>query len=322
MVKPNLAQIWEAILLLRKNLKSFEGTFNYVILSFQNDTIDIMLNRYSRDAAKYPSIVISHQPISQLNGLHSRFSPNGLTDVQLRKSGEFSSEQIAFLKLYLPYALLPVYAKNEKRTITISHFAQSLDGKIATNSGKSQWIGNKENLIHAHRMRALSDAILIGSNTLKTDNPALTVREVTGDDPIKVVIGSSNVLDFKKLLKNDARVLYITNCKVNKMDTIVETIDSKSDDGLISCQDILNSLFAKGIHSIYIEGGNKTSSLFLNECAIDIVQLHIAPLIMGSGIDNFSLPSINSIDESITFSKYFFTPIGDHIMFTGEVLRK
>ncbi len=318
----SIEQIWEAILLLKKKLISNEDPMVYAILSFQESETKVYINEYDASVADYPSIVIAEHVMKQLNGLHSRFSQKGLMEIELKKSGKFSSEQLSFIKLYLPYALLPNYAKKEKRAVVVSHFAQSLDGKIATHSGQSQWIGNKENLIHAHRMRALCDAILIGSNTLKKDNPSLTVREVTGENPVKIVVGSAEDGDFTSLVKNKAKVLYFTNKSNNKVASCVETIIGTSANGHISCEKILNALFAKGIHSIYIEGGNKTSSLFLKENSIDIVQLHIAPMILGSGIDNFSLPSINSIDESITFNKYFFTPIGNHIMFTGEVLQK
>ncbi len=321
-MNPSLTQIWEAILLLKKKLINFDDTFAHAILSFQNDEVEVFINEFTKKVVDYPSIVVADNAMRQLNGLHSRFCQKGLMELELVKSGKFSEAQLSFAKLYLPYALLPTYAKNQKRAITVSHFAQSLDGKIATSSGQSQWIGNKENLVHAHRMRALCDAILIGSNTLKRDNPSLTVREVPGDNPVKIVVGNAEDEDFDNLIKDKARVLHFTNQTTGNPGEAVETIVGTACDGFIRCDKILTALYSKGIHSIYIEGGNKTSSIFLNENAIDIVQLHIAPMILGSGINNFSLPSINSIDESISFSKYFFTPIGNHIMFTGEVLQK
>ena len=57
----------------------------------------------------------------------------------------------------------------KKKTLSISHFAQSVDGFIATKTKHSKWIGNQENLIHAHRLRAMVDAVIIGNNTLKDD---------------------------------------------------------------------------------------------------------------------------------------------------------
>ncbi|NER84083.1 MAG: RibD family protein [Leptolyngbya sp. SIO1D8] len=318
----SLNHIWTGIGKLRESLKSLSKPFEFAVLSFQDENIWVGINELDESVKSFPSVVISPYPMNNLNGLHTRFEPDSLTEVHLRKTGYITEEQISFLKQYIPYALLPLHANKEKRTITISHFAQSLDGKIATKEGNSKWIGNEENLIHAHRMRALCDAILIGSNTLIYDNPSLTVRNVAGKDPVKVVIGKSNELDFSKLLENDARVIYITNDKNNCQIGEVETIDTKTCQGVIDCDKILKALYSRGIYSLYIEGGSKTVSNFLINDSIDVVQLHIAPLIMGSGIVNFSLPEIKAINESISFKKFNFTPMGRHIMFTGEVSRQ
>ena len=318
----SLNHIWMGIEKLHKSLKSLSDPFEFAVLSFQDNKVLVCINELDASVKSFPSVVISPYAMENLNGLHTRFEPESLTEVHLRKTGYIASEHIDFLKQYIPYALLPLYASKEQRTITISHFAQSLDGKIATNEGNSKWIGNRENLIHAHRMRALCDAILIGSNTLIHDNPSLTVRNVTGNDPVKVVIGQSNELNFTKLLENNARVIYITNNKSNCQIGQVEIIDTQTSQGVIDCDKILKTLYSRGIYSLYIEGGSKTVSNFLVNNSIDVVQLHIAPLIMGSGIVNFSLPEIRAINESISFKKFNFTPMGKHIMFTGEVNRQ
>ena len=318
----NLDHIWTGIEKLHKSLKSHRGPFEFAIMSFQDNNVNVGVNELDESAKSFPSVVISPCVMKNLNGLHTRFEPESLTEVHLRKTGYITSEHIDFIKQYIPYALLPLYANKEQRTITISHFAQSLDGKIATNVGNSKWIGNQENLIHAHRMRALCDAILIGSNTLIHDNPSLTVRNVSGNDPVKVVVGKSNELNFTKLLENNARVIYITNDKSNCQIGDVETIDAHACEGVIGCDKILKTLYKRGIYSLYIEGGSKTASNFLINNSIDVVQLHIAPLIMGSGIVNFNLPEIKAINESISFKKFNFIPMGSHIMFTGEVNRQ
>lgn len=321
-MKPlNLDLIWTGIAKLHQSLKLLTTPFEFAVLSFQEKDVDVYVNAPAKSIKSSPSIVVSQQVMENLNGLHTRFEPDSLTEVHLRKTGYMTDEHIGFVKQYIPYALLPLYASKEQRTITISHFAQSLDGKIATNEGNSKWIGNKENLIHAHRMRALCDAILIGSNTLIHDNPSLTVRNVPGNDPVKVVIGQSSELNFTKLLENNARVIYITNDRNNCRTGRVETIGAPEIHGMLDCDKILKKLYKQGIHSLYIEGGSKTASNFLINNSIDVVQLHIAPLIMGSGIVNFSLPEIKAINESISFKKFNFTPVGRHIMFTGEVNR-
>ena len=89
----------------------------------------------------------------------------------------------------------PSHARRAQRSFTVSHFAQSLDGRVATDFGDSRQIGCAENLVHAHRMRALCDGILIGATTLRVDRPALNVRYAEGPDPARIVVGS--VLDVE-----------------------------------------------------------------------------------------------------------------------------
>src|SRR5215470_11184576 len=85
--------------------------------------------------------------------------------------------------LYMPLCVGP-----GRETLTIAHLAQSLDGRIATVSGRSQFITGKEDLLHAHRLRALCDAVLVGRRTVAEDDPQLTTRLCPGPSPVRVVI--------------------------------------------------------------------------------------------------------------------------------------
>ena len=228
------------------------------------------------------------------------------------------SKKLEFIQLYLPYCLIPLQSAKLKRCMTLLHFAQTLDGKIATNNGHSKWIGNQENLVHSHRLRALFDGILIGSHTLKTDKPRLTVRLVDGEDPIKVVIGDVHN-EFGSLLENNGRVILITSEDVPD-DGGIETICISENGDHIDTATILKELYKKEIHSLFIEGGAYTASAFLSNQSIDTIQLFISPKLLGSGISCFSLPEIKSIDDSILFSSPSFVPMGDGILFSGNVI--
>lgn len=224
-----------------------------------------------------------------------------------------------FINAYLPYCFLSLRARQMQRAVAISHFAQTLDGKIATLSGDSKWIGNQENLTHAHRMRALTDSILIGANTLNYDQPALTVRLVEGKNPQRIVICSSDA-DFSSLQKQcKDDVIIVGTCEDPQIPQTEFFAFKANANGRVDCHELLRFLFKRGIYSVYIEGGATTTSGFVEERATDIVQLHISPLIFGSGINSFSLPQIAQVEEAIHFDSFFFRPMGDTFMFVGAM---
>lgn len=220
------------------------------------------------------------------------------------------------LSLYLPYALLPYWAKKERRCFSITHFAQTLDGRIASVSGDSKWIGNEENLIHAHKMRALCDTILVGSNTLNIDNPRLSVRLVEGNDPIKVVLGGEDLVLSEYHAMVDGTILFCQNHYESPHD--IEKIRLPQKQDVYPAQDVLEELYSRGHLSVYIEGGSFTSSCFLQARAVDQVQIHITPKILGSGTSGFSFDGINSVNEAIEFQNGRFEQMGGHMMFVGQ----
>src|SRR5258708_4320073 len=76
----------------------------------------------------------------------------------------------------------------EGTSFVLGRVAQSLDGYIATRDGESVWISGPDDLRHTHRLRALSDAVLVGARTIRADNPRLTTRLVDGPSPVRVVL--------------------------------------------------------------------------------------------------------------------------------------
>ncbi|UCE66900.1 MAG: bifunctional diaminohydroxyphosphoribosylaminopyrimidine deaminase/5-amino-6-(5-phosphoribosylamino)uracil reductase RibD, partial [Candidatus Zixiibacteriota bacterium] len=83
-------------------------------------------------------------------------------------------------------------------------FAQSIDGRIATQTGHSRWISSPQSLKFAHKLRAVNDAVLVGANTLERDDPLLTTRLVKGANPVRIVLTKSGKLNFKRRLFNDS----------------------------------------------------------------------------------------------------------------------
>ena len=225
----------------------------------------------------------------------------------------------AMIELYVPYCLAPAHARAMGRAFAVSHFAQSLDGRVATTGGDARWIGCDENLLHAHRMRALCDAILIGSRTLRRDRPSLTVRHAEGDDPVRVVLGDAG--DVGCLEQAGSGAILVVGCRdgAARASDQVEHVVLPGTDGRISTRAVLEALYRRDIRSVYIEGGAITTSRFLAEGTIDVLQLHISPMIIGPGVSAFTCPPIDSVAESVRFGPHVYRSVGDGMMFVGRV---
>lgn len=240
-----------------------------------------------------------------------------LYSIQIEHATSLTHEEQELLRSYLAYCLLPQVAHQKKRAIAVSHFAQSLDGKIATNSGDSKWIGSPENLLHAHRMRALCDGIMIGTRTLANDQPSLTVRHVHGQNPRRIVI-SSSARDFSSLTDSCGDPVLVLGTGPESSGQHLNYRSLPAQNGHISCKEILEYLYQENILSVYVEGGAETTSNFLRDGMLDVMQLHLSPQIFGSGISGISLPSIDEVREAVRFEHFTFLPVGDSYMFVGQ----
>lgn len=313
-----LEDYWRGLLLLAKRVRESSEPIDFCFVNFAADP-EVHINRRPVPNVNARLVLAIINPQATIEHPQATVFYWERSVMVLDYEYEIEEEVIDFLGTYMPYCFLPILARQQHRAIAIAHFAQSLDGKIATLEGDSKWIGNEENLVHAHRMRALCDSILIGSRTLNADHPALTVRLVEGDNPHKVVLCSSES-DFGSLLAdNSSPVLVIGTGPDPCVDHASYAQLAAGEDGQIAGIDILQHLYTLGLHTVYVEGGSATTSHFLQERAIDILQLHIAPLIFGSGLESFTLPGISSVDQAIQFDQFYYKPIGDTFMFVGEI---
>ncbi|MBS1515710.1 MAG: bifunctional diaminohydroxyphosphoribosylaminopyrimidine deaminase/5-amino-6-(5-phosphoribosylamino)uracil reductase RibD [Bacteroidetes bacterium] len=183
------------------------------------------------------------------------------------------------------------YVTEERPYVTLK-IAQSIDGAIALNNGKSKYITNKTSREFVHRMRSEYDAVLIGKNTAKMDNPDLNVREVEGRNPLRIVIDKNLKLpkDLKIFCDNDKDKTYvITNDKEGEN---LIRIKNK-----ISSKKILKKLYEMKINSIIVEGGAHLFSQFLEDELFDDVYFFIAPKIIGTGLSPFNNFKIKSLDK-------------------------
>ncbi len=304
--------LWQLFLDIKQKVQSYPN----VIHSVGTDGQDVFINSDKENDSANGFVVCF-----DVNTFNKKIEPTFLLTAngKLEKlNGNTDHLDFHSLQLYLPFCLASVIKKDQEFPLILSHFAQSLDGYIAATNGQSQWIGNEENLIHSHRIRALCDAVIIGNNTLLNDKPKLNVRRVKGNDPIRVVIGNKNHCTQSLTGSSIGQIIRFSSDNIIKDSSVdVVKIDCK-EQNYIPTSSILKTLYQKGVRSVLIEGGSTTSSLFIKEGNTDIVQYHIAPILLGSGIPNYNHShTITSIDEGLHFEHYHFNLMGDQIMFTG-----
>ncbi|MFB9076183.1 RibD family protein [Flavobacterium procerum] len=218
-------------------------------------------------------------------------------------------------KLYLGYILVN---KDAEKPFTCVHVAQTIDGKIATVSGKSKWIGNPENLIHNHRIRALVDAILVGGNTFRIDRPKLNVRLVKGHNPVKVLIANST-LELDDLVAGKTLLFSNKKLSYDHIPSDVEIVNINDDADSICVKSMLKVLKQKGIHSVLIEGGALTIRKFIEKKMLSRIEFHIAPMLFGSGKNGIALDDIEDLDEAILLNNPEYYTMGNAMMIVSNL---
>ena len=205
--------------------------------------------------------------------------------------------------------LVPILRKNKK--LVIAQIGQSIDGKIALNNGNSHYINNPKSIIYLHCLRSISDAIIVGSNTIKKDDPLLTTRKIKGTNPKRIIIDGSLSLNNKYKIFNDGNENIIftksnKNIKLNNS-TIIRLKEKNFTKNLITQ---IKKLKYK---NILVEGGSKTISELINNKYIDILQFMIAPILIGSGINSLNLKEISNLNKAIR-PKHNFNELENEII--------
>jgi riboflavin-specific deaminase-like protein len=194
------------------------------------------------------------------------------------------------------------------RSRVIGQLGQSLDGRIATVTGRSRFINGDDGITHLHRIRAVSDAVIVGAGTAATDNPRLTVRRTPGRNPVRVVIDRHRRVPDSHFLFTDGEAptlhLVAGSYERQKHTSIppgVTEVPCLGDPDAETPTDparILEVLADFGLRKVFVEGGGVTVSSFLSAGLLDRLHVLVAPMIIGSGRPAFSLPEIDFLDDA------------------------
>lgn len=228
-----------------------------------------------------------------------------------------------------------------KQPFVIAKSASSLDGRIATRSGHSQWITGPEARIRGHELRQQVDAILIGANTVLSDNPALTVRlpeqqieassirhprpvildtqgrvplntQLLGNAalPTRSIVATSNLMDTSHRHELESRGIEVITLPLNEHGI---GIDPES---------LLNALGQRGIQSVLLEGGAALHGSFRDARLIDEIWAFIAPTVIGGADAHPSYTGTGShkLDDATQLHHVQVETLGRDVLLRGLVV--
>jgi diaminohydroxyphosphoribosylaminopyrimidine deaminase/5-amino-6-(5-phosphoribosylamino)uracil reductase len=188
------------------------------------------------------------------------------------------------------------YIKINMPFVTVK-IAQTLDGKISEIKGEQSWVTGKESVNLVHKWRSEYDSVLVGAGTVLIDNPQLTVRDVDGRNPYRIILdGKLKISPELKVfnLENPEKTIIVTT-KIAKKKKIrefenmgIRVISINTTNDRIYLKNILTEIVKIGISSVLVEGGSHIFSQFISENIFDELKIFISPKFFIKG-----LPAVN-----------------------------
>jgi diaminohydroxyphosphoribosylaminopyrimidine deaminase/5-amino-6-(5-phosphoribosylamino)uracil reductase len=160
------------------------------------------------------------------------------------------------------------FAVEHGRPFVTWKFATTLDGRSAAADGTSRWVSSRAARLDTHRLRALCDVMLVGSNTIAVDDPQLTVRDEhdrplpRDRQPLRVVMGERDLPGNHRVFDDHAETLHL------------RTRDPET---------ALKTLFARDRQHVFLEGGPTLAAAFLRAGLVDEIVAYVAPMLLGAG---------------------------------------
>lgn len=280
------------------------------------------------------SKMLSKLPLSRVVVAHQDPNPkvNGEGLAELRNAG--ISVDVGVLKEEAE-ALNEFFIHHQMfgRPFVTLKIAQTADGFLSAPDGDSKWISGKESRKLVHKWRSMYDAVMVGRTTAIADNPSLTVRDVTGRQPKRIVIDGPYELPKELNLFSDKfeeKTIVLTwNKKASATDADSmlklmqhnyfrgEVIQIAKKGGHINLQHAFKELGQRGITSILVEGGQQLSSALLREGLVDKLELFITPKLLGGGTRSLLNLGINQMRDICELKDVHWEKIGDDILLTG-----
>lgn len=209
--------------------------------------------------------------------------------------------------------------------------AQSLDGRIASSTGHSQWISCDASLRFAHRLRSTHDGLMVGIGTIVQDDPQLTVRLTKGANPSRIIVDSKLKIPIeakvftngdpqKTIVATTKRIDDAKVARVESMGAKILVID-EDEEGHVDLRELLHKLGEMQICSVLVEGGARLLTSFLRARLVDKFVIAIAPKIIGKGIEAVGNLGIEDVSKAIKFSEVKTRKVGTDFIFEGWIAK-
>ena len=217
--------------------------------------------------------------------------------------------------------------------LVIAKYAMSLDGKIATHTGSSQWITGEDARARVHELRSTVDAIITGAGTLSQDDPQLTARDAQGRpldrQPLRVIADSHGRAPTNaRVFHEPGRVLVATAsddaCRpFREIGENVSTASFPGEGGRVDLPALLRHLGQEGALQVMTEAGEALLGAFFDEGLVDQVEIYIAPLVIGGRDAQGPVggSGVSDVGDARRFQTMSFERVGADIVARGVLHR-
>jgi len=213
------------------------------------------------------------------------------------------------------------FIQTHKPFVTLK-LAATLDGKIAAADGSSRWITGEESRFQVHRLRSWNDAVMVGIGTVKADNPSLSVRDVEGKDPLRIVIDPhlETPPDYT-IVGHNTVFCSLESASAESEKTLrkhgADVWRFAPQDDRIPLESVMNMLSNKGVTSVLCEGGSSLASGLLREHIADKLVYLLAPVLVGKGTAALADFGIVTMSDALCLSGVTYERFGKDMAITG-----
>lgn len=223
------------------------------------------------------------------------------------------------------------FAARHGRPHVVLKSAMTLDGRIATRTGESQWITGEAARAYGHRLRDRADAIVVGMGTVRADDPLLTSRVPRGRNPVRVVLDATLSIPLDAQLVRTARdvptivvgATKAANAREQALaDAGVQVLRLPARRGRIAIAPLLESLFGRGINQVLVEGGAEVAGAFVDAGLVDEVRLFVAPMLFGGAAKNaIAGEGVARLADALRLERMHVTRLGEDLLLTAYAVR-